>query len=691
MNRNIHFNLEMLNINQVSSFTYVIAPFNRGESFNSLLNEVSNCPFDLLILGNLSRNLLTQNLFHSSSLPLKDKLIIGYVDIGASTSLVTSQYLGISNSTQIPSWFGNYESGYINSNPIFSLTTVQYWQPQWLNVIKQQIDDQINAGYDGIFLDEITSYLFWTTGNEANNPVNPNAEEEMVSLIKEIYDYIQSKNLSKPFYLIPNNPGDIIKLDPSIIKCFSAIFNECNFWVQDPNNGQISVPATWNTSNSLNSLNNTYSTTNLPVLANDYPPLTSASDIIPILQSYILEGWIPGVQKALQNDEVLISGPNILVATSSTMSLQGTSNNTNYLIAAKNTSPILTGGENSINYFLLAETGNIANGGKYFNYFYMHPSNDYQRGSLQISLSSGLVGKANIPNFSLAINGVSALSPTPVTILNASGNQTYSIDISNYTSIKNIQVVVSNTSYTDSNNFSNVHISNLILCGVDLNLSNAIYTSGGNPNGFSYSNSGTVTLTSDNLLPSFPISSNSIFGSGGVSTAIYQTDSSNFVIANNYTNLVVKSTKFLISDTLNSTQRVQFNDKSFAYDLQPTQSGGQTLELLGAAFGVSSISNKQYVGIGLNLFDSGQTMTQVAQLAINTGTVSAPDNSSFVKAVWTNVMGSPIDSGNLNTFVGYLNNGTYTQASLLALAAGTTANQTHINLVGLAQTGVQYS
>ena len=145
MNRNIHFNLEMLNIHQVSSFTYVIAPFNRGESFNSLLNEVSNCPFDLLILGNLSRNLLTQNLFHSSSLPLKDKLIIGYVDIGSSTSLVTSQYLGISNSTQIPSWFGNYESGYINSNPIFSLTTVQYWQPQWLNVIKQQIDDQINA------------------------------------------------------------------------------------------------------------------------------------------------------------------------------------------------------------------------------------------------------------------------------------------------------------------------------------------------------------------------------------------------------------------------------------------------------------------------------------------------------------------------------------------------------------------
>jgi len=321
----------------------------------------------------------------------------------------------------------------------------------------------------------------------------------------------------------------------------------------------------------------------------------------------------------------------------------------------------------------------------------MHPTLEYQRGSLQLSISSGLVGKATIPSFSLSINGITLINPTPVTTLNASGTQTYSVDISNYSSIKNIQILVSNTSYTDSNNFSNIHISNLNLSGIDLNLSNAIYTSGGNPNGYSYSNSGTVTLTSNNFSTTVSLSSNSVIGNGGICTAIYQADASNFVLTNNYPDLIVKSTKFLITDNLNNTQRVQFNDKSFAYDLNPTQSGGQTLELLGAAFGVSSLSNKQYVGIGLSLFDAGQSMTQVAQLAINTGSVSAPDNTSFVKAVWSNVMGSPIDSSNLNTFVGYLNNGTYTQAGLLALAAGTTANQAHINLVGLAQTGIQYS
>ena len=84
-------------------------------------------------------------------------------------------------------------------------------------------------------------------------------------------------------------------------------------------------------------------------------------------------------------------------------------------------------------------------------------------------------------------------------------------------------------------------------------------------------------------------------------------------------------------------------------------------------------------------------MTQVAQAAINTGKVSAPDNTSFVKAVWGNVMGSTIDPVNLSTFVGALNNGTYTQASLLALAAGTITNQANINLVGLVRTGIQYA
>jgi hypothetical protein len=84
-------------------------------------------------------------------------------------------------------------------------------------------------------------------------------------------------------------------------------------------------------------------------------------------------------------------------------------------------------------------------------------------------------------------------------------------------------------------------------------------------------------------------------------------------------------------------------------------------------------------------------MQDVAALVISTGLVSPSDNTSFVKAVWNNVVGSPIDDANLNTYVGQLNRGALSQASLLALAATSSINASHINLVGLAQSGLEFA
>jgi hypothetical protein len=112
---------------------------------------------------------------------------------------------------------------------------------------------------------------------------------------------------------------------------------------------------------------------------------------------------------------------------------------------------------------------------------------------------------------------------------------------------------------------------------------------------------------------------------------------------------------------------------------------------LGAAFGLSALNNKQYIGVGLSLFDGGMSIQDVAALAIQTGLVSAPDKTSFVKAVWSNVVGSPIDDATLNTYVNQLNKGVLTQSALLAAGATTSVNASHVNLVGLAQSGLAYT
>lgn len=144
------------------------------------------------------------------------------------------------------------------------------------------------------------------------------------------------------------------------------------------------------------------------------------------------------------------------------------------------------------------------------------------------------------------------------------------------------------------------------------------------------------------------------------------------------------------TSTLVGVDRLQFTDTSIAFDLSPTQSAGETAEIIGAAFGPSALSNATYVGKGINLFDSNQTMLQVAQLIVNDH-LTPTGNSAFVSAIWNNLFGSAIDSSHLNTYVTLLDNQSTTQATLLAMAAALTANQTHINLAGLASTGIDYT
>ena len=184
--------------------------------------------------------------------------------------------------------------------------------------------------------------------------------------------------------------------------------------------------------------------------------------------------------------------------------------------------------------------------------------------------------------------------------------------------------------------------------------------------------------------------SNFIDGVAGFDKIIFNYPSNQFQITYVNGNINLNSTT-LGNFVLTNIERITFPDKNIAIDMLPTQSGGQTAEVINAAFGLSFLTNKQYFGIGLGLFDGGMSFTNVCQLAVGTGLISAPDNASFVKAVWQNVMGFVIDATSLNTYVGLLNNGTYTQASLLAIAATTSINQNRVNLIGLAQTGVEYT
>jgi hypothetical protein len=202
-----------------------------------------------------------------------------------------------------------------------------------------------------------------------------------------------------------------------------------------------------------------------------------------------------------------------------------------------------------------------------------------------------------------------------------------------------------------------------------------------------------VGNNADNVF--YPLDGNDIIdGKAGLNKVVISRAASGFNWSINSSNqhlLVEDKNQKLGSKDLFSIQRVNFLDTNFAFDLSANSAAGKTAEILGAAFGLNALSNKPYVGLGLSLFDGGMAMQDVASLAISTGLVSATDNTSFVKTVWSNVVGSPIDDANLNTYVGQLNRGALSQAALLALAASSSINASHVNLVGLAQSGLEYA
>ncbi|SDX12213.1 calcium-binding protein [Nitrosomonas oligotropha] len=179
-------------------------------------------------------------------------------------------------------------------------------------------------------------------------------------------------------------------------------------------------------------------------------------------------------------------------------------------------------------------------------------------------------------------------------------------------------------------------------------------------------------------------------GGFGVDTAIYSSSRVNYTVHGTSSGFSVSGAEG--NDTLTGIERFQFADKKIATDLSNGQAASNTVKLIGAAFDAPTIqAHPDYVGIGLGLFDSGQSMLQVSQLVI--GVLGNLDNDTFVDTVYKNVVGSAPSPADHNLYTGLLtgSGGTLTQAQLLEIAANSDVNATNINLVGLQQTGVEFT
>jgi len=177
-----------------------------------------------------------------------------------------------------------------------------------------------------------------------------------------------------------------------------------------------------------------------------------------------------------------------------------------------------------------------------------------------------------------------------------------------------------------------------------------------------------------------------IDGGNGIDIMHYTGLYSNYSIHKENNNFIV--TEGNDSDIVSNIERINFADTQLAIDLDGH--AGTTSKILGAIFGTASLSNKAFVGIGLELLDNGMNDPDLVQLALDVKLGTGFSNADEVNLLYENLTGSLPDANALNFWTGKLEDGTFTQNTLAIMAVNSDLNADNIDLVGLSQTGIEF-
>lgn len=153
-----------------------------------------------------------------------EKLVLSYLAIGEiedyryfwqdDWAVGSPPWIGSPN----PNWPGDYY--------------VRYWEPEWKKILmgspESRVDRIVEAGFDGVYLDNIDSYQIFLSEN-------PDAIEDMRQLVSELAVYARRKSANPDFGVFVQNAAELIEVvGPSWIEPLTGIGKEeAFFWAMD--------------------------------------------------------------------------------------------------------------------------------------------------------------------------------------------------------------------------------------------------------------------------------------------------------------------------------------------------------------------------------------------------------------------------------------------------------------------------
>jgi hypothetical protein len=139
-------------------------------------------------------------------------------------------------------------------------------------------------------------------------------------------------------------------------------------------------------------------------------------------------------------------------------------------------------------------------------------------------------------------------------------------------------------------------------------------------------------------------------------------------------------------DVLTSVERLKFSDKSVAIDLDGN--AGIVVKVIGAVLGSEAVKIPGIVGTGLRYVDNGMSYADLGLTALNA--VGAMTSDAIVSTLWRNVVGTIASATEKAPYLKMLADGTK-PGDLVVLAGDFSLNINKIGLMGLAQTGIEFS
>jgi hypothetical protein len=200
------------------------------------------------------------------------------------------------------------------------------------------------------------------------------------------------------------------------------------------------------------------------------------------------------------------------------------------------------------------------------------------------------------------------------------------------------------------------------------------------------------------------------FGGDGLDTSIYRGKLSDYVL--NVDNAILDGRSdvgttvsgYKIEDKvsardgrdyLNEVERLKFEvaevngANHIALDIEGN--AGTAAKILGALWGKESVENSAFVGIVLHYLDSGVSYEALLGLGLNALLGANKTNEAVASLLYTNLMGEAPTQDAKTELASYMDSGAYSQAGFARAIADLELNATNINLVGLSDTGLQYT